>query len=73
MKDGANWPRLLEEQGHHPDHTTEGAFRDLLDAANRAMESRDQDRRILPVSLVKVLVECYGTDVIASTVQIATL
>ena len=47
--------RLLEEQGHgHPDHTTEGAFRDLLDAANRGMDSRDQDRRILPISIVKV-------------------
>ena len=64
--------RLLEEQGHgHPDHTIEGAFRDLLDAANRAMESRDQDRRILPISIVKVLVECYDTDVVPSTVQIA--
>ena len=34
------------------------------------MESRDQDRRILPISIVKVLVE-DGTDVIASTVQTA--
>ena len=43
----------------------------MLDAANRALENRDPDRRILPISIVKVLVECYGTDVITSTVQIA--
>jgi hypothetical protein len=63
---------LLAAQGDgHPDHTIEGAFRDLLDAANRTLENRDPDRRILPISLVKVLVECYGTDIIAKTVQIA--
>jgi hypothetical protein len=43
----------------------------LLDAANRALEKRDPDRRILPISVVKVLVEFYGTDVISKTVQIA--
>ena len=42
-----------------------------LDAANRALENRDPDRRILPISVVKVLVEFYGTDVISKTVQIA--
>ena len=58
---------LLAAQGDgHPDHTIEGAFRDLLDAANRALENRDPDRRILPISLVKVLVEFYGTDVISA-------
>ena len=63
---------LLAAQGYgHPDHPIEGAFRDLLDAANRALENRDPGRRILPISIVKVLVECYGTDVITSTVQIA--
>ena len=35
------------------------------------MENRDPDRRILPISVVKVLVEFYGTDVISKTVQIA--
>jgi hypothetical protein len=54
-----------------PITTIEGAFRDLLDAANRALENRDPDRRILPISVVKVLVEFYGTDVISKTVQIA--
>ena len=48
-----------------------GAFRYLLDAANRALENRDPDRRILPISVVKVLVEFYGNDVITSTVRIA--
>ena len=63
---------LLAAQGDgHPDHTIEGAFRDLLDAANRALENRDPDRRILPISVVKVLVEFYGNDVITSTVRIA--
>ena len=63
---------LLAAQGAgHPDHTIESAFRDLLDAANRALENRDPDRRILPISVVKVLVEFYGNDVIASTVRIA--
>jgi hypothetical protein len=63
---------LLAAQGHgHPDHTIEGAFHDLLDAANRALENRDPERRILPISIVKVLVECYGTAVITSTIQIA--
>ena len=63
---------LLAAQGDgHPDHTIEGAFRDLLDAANRALENRDPDRRILPISVVKVLVEFYGADVISKTVQIA--
>ena len=30
-----------------------------------------RDRRILPISVVKVLVEFYGADVISKTVQIA--
>ena len=43
----------------------------MLDAANRALENRDPDRRILPISVVKVLVEFYGNDVISRTVRIA--
>ena len=62
----------MPPRGHgHPDHTIEGAFRDLLDAANRALENRDPDRRILPISVIKVLVEFYGNDVITNTVRIA--
>ena len=61
---------LLAAQGHgHPDHTIEGAFRDLLEAANRATASTAS--AIIPVGFLKVLIEVYGTETVTGMVQIA--
>ena len=61
---------LLAAQGHgHPDHTIEGAFRDLLEAANRAPASTAS--AIIPVGFLKVLIEVYGTETVTGMVQIA--
>jgi hypothetical protein len=65
--------RLLESQGQgHPDHTIEKAFRDLLEAANRATASTASVRsKIIPVGVLKALIEVYGTETVTSKVQIA--
>ena len=58
--------RLLESHEGHPDNAIEGAFRDLLEAANREVISRAgfgrERTKVIPIGVLKVLIEQWGLE-----------